>query len=215
VGSHYDQGEQPSAEAFQQVLHDVVHALEGTDIPYLLIGGVGTAAVARPRATDDVDLFVTPEDAPRLVEDLAAHGFTTELSDPLWLYKAFKNGVLVDVIFRSVGDVYLDDQMLERAQTREFKGTKVPVIAPEDLLVIKAVAASEQTPHPWFDALAIIARCELDWDYVVTRARAAGPRRVLSLILYAESNDLARPIEAIRGLLTPLYPSITSPSPPG
>jgi predicted nucleotidyltransferase len=208
VGSHYDDGHEPSAEDFQRALHDVVHALQDTDLHYLLMGGVGTATLARPRLTDDVDLFVTPEDAPRVLEELDAAGFTTEITDPMWLYKAFKYGVLVDVIFRSIGDVYLDDQMLARAQTVEFKGTKFPVISPEDLLVIKAVAASEQNPHHWFDALAIIARHDLDWDYVVSRARTAGPRRVLSLILYAESNDLALPFQPIAALLGQLYPNL-------
>jgi hypothetical protein len=102
--------------------------------------------------------------------------------------------------------------MLARAEIREFKGTTFPVISPEDLLVIKAVAASEHSPHHWFDALAVIARCEIDWEYVVSRARTAGPRRVLSLLLYAESNDQAIPIEPIRDLLGQLYPSLETSS---
>jgi predicted nucleotidyltransferase len=208
MASHYDAGNEPSAEDFQQTLHDVIQTLEGKDVRYLLMGGVGTAAMARPRTTDDIDLFVTPEDASRVLEMLDAAGFETKVHDPIWLYKAFRRGVLVDVIFRSVGDIYLDDQMLARAEIREFKGTKFPVIAPEDLLVIKAVAASEHSPHHWFDALAVIARCEIDWDYVVTRARTAGPRRVLSLLLYAESNDQAIPFGPIRDLLAQLYPSL-------
>jgi predicted nucleotidyltransferase len=212
MGSHYDEGHEPTAEAFQQALHDVIQTLEGTDVHYLLMGGVGTAAMARPRTTDDIDLFVTPEDAPRALEMLADAGFDTKVHDPIWLYKAFKNGVLVDVIFRSVGDIYLDEQMLARAEIREFKGTTFPVISPEDLLVIKAVAASEHSPHHWFDALAVIARCEIDWEYVVSRARTAGPRRVLSLLLYAESNDQAIPIEPIRDLLGQLYPSLETSS---
>jgi predicted nucleotidyltransferase len=208
MGSHYRAGERPSPDEVHRTLVEVVRALRSTEIPYLLMGGVGTATMARPRTTDDVDLFVRPDDAPEVLTVLEDHGFTTEVADPIWLYKAFRHGVLVDVIFRSIGDIYLDDQMLERAQLRQFKGTTVPVIAPEDLLVIKAVATSEQTPHHWFDALAVIARCELDWNYVVTRARSAGPRRVLSLMLYAESIDLAIPIEPIRDLLAHLYPEM-------
>jgi predicted nucleotidyltransferase len=211
MGSHYEEGKQPSAEEFQQALHDVIQALEGKDFRYLLMGGVGTAAVARPRTTDDIDVFVTPEDASRVLDELGSAGFDTEVADPIWLYKAFKYGVLVDVIFRSVGDIYVDDQMLARAEIREFKGMKFPVISPEDLLVIKAVAASEHSPHHWFDALAVVARCELDWDYVVGRARTAGPRRVLSLLLYAESNDQAIPFTPIRALLAQLYPTVDNP----
>jgi predicted nucleotidyltransferase len=204
---HYPEGAEPSAEQFEQALHDVAQALDGSDIDYVLMGGVGTATMARPRSTDDIDVFVTPDHASRALEILEADGFTTEVSDPVWLYKAFKHGVLVDVIFRSLGDIYVDDEMLERAEHREFKGTRVRMIPPEDLLVIKAVAAAEHSPHHWYDALAIIARQELDWDYVLRRARSAGPRRVLSLLLYAESTDLAVPITAIRDLLAQLYPT--------
>ena len=204
---HYPEGAEPSPEQFEQALHDVAHALDGTDIDYVLMGGIGTATLARPRSTDDIDVFVTPDHANRVLEVLEKAEFTTELADPNWLFKAFKYGVLVDVIFRSVGDIYVDDQMLARAEIREFKGMKFPVISPEDLLVIKAVAAAEHAPHHWYDALAIIARQELDWDYVIKRARGAGPRRVLSLLLYAESTDLAVPVTAIRDLLGQLYPT--------
>ncbi len=206
---HYAPGEEPSAEEFEKALHEVATALDGSGLQYLLMGGVGTATIARPRTTDDIDLFVTPEDAPRVLDRLADAGFDTEIAEPSWLYKAFRYGVLVDVIFRSSGDVYLDEQMLERAEHREIKGARFPVISPEDLLVIKAVAASEIGPHHWYDALAIIARGDLDWDYVVTRARRAGPRRVLSLILYAESNDVAIPTEPVHRLFTDLFPGIT------
>ncbi|HEY8547117.1 MAG TPA: nucleotidyltransferase [Acidimicrobiales bacterium] len=208
---HYAPGEEPTAEAFEKALHEVARALEGTGLQYLLMGGVGTRTIARPRVTDDIDLFVTPEDAPRVLDELAAAGFDTEIAEPSWLYKAHRHGVLVDVIFRSSGDVYLDDQMLARAVHLEVKGARFPVISPEDLLVIKAVASSEVGPHHWYDALAIIARGDLDWDYLVTRARRAGPRRVLSLLLYAESNDVAIPIDPVRQLLADLYPGLTTP----
>lgn len=76
------------------------------------------------------------------------------------------------------------------------------------VLVIKAVATSEDACRHWYDALAVIARGDLDWDYVLARARRAGPRRVLSLILYAESNDVAIPVEPVRELLADLYPGL-------
>jgi hypothetical protein len=41
----------------------------------------------------------------------------------------------------------------------------------------------------------------------VRRARQAGPRRVLSLLLYAESNDLAVPAEAIESLFAAVHPA--------
>jgi predicted nucleotidyltransferase len=207
VGSHYPEGQEPSEQELQQAFGEAVAALQAADVPFLLMGGVSTSAFARPRITDDIDVFVRPDQARPTLRALEAVGFETEEHDEGWLFKAFKYGVLVDVIFRSSGDVYVDDEMLARADVQEYWGVKAPFIAPEDLLVIKAVAATEHGSHHWYDALAVISRCSLDWDYLLRRARSAGPRRVLSLLLYAESNDSAVPAEVIETLFEAVHPT--------
>jgi predicted nucleotidyltransferase len=162
----------------------------------MFMGGIASAIHGRPRWTHDIDLFVRPEHARLLLEALAKAGFETSEEDPYWLFKAWRDGVLVDVIFRSHGDIYLDDEMQSSAVEASFHGRRLPVIAPEDLLVIKALVHAEYSPRHWHDALALVSRCELDWDYVLRRARH-GPRRVLSLLLYAQSNDLPVPFPVV------------------
>ena len=49
------------------------------------------------------------------------------------------------------------------------------------------------------DALGVVAAGGFDWDYLVRRADK-GPRRVLSLLLYATSVDLVVPPSVIRRL---------------
>ena len=66
-------------------------------------------------------------------------------------------------------------------------------------MVVKALAHDEESPRHWYDALGVIACGGLDWDYLVRRA-AKGPRRVLSLLLYATSVDLVVPRSAIARL---------------
>lgn len=67
---------------------------------------------------------------------------------------------------------------------------------------MKAVAADEDTPRYWYDALGIIAHGDdLDWDYLVRRARQHGVRRILSLLIYAQSNDLVVPSAPIAELM--------------
>ena len=211
--SHYPVGEEPSMEMITEVVAEVIAALEGEAVPHLLMGGAGAQTFARPRETDDIDVFVTPGDARRALEVLEKAGFWTEETFPSWLYKAMRNGVLVDVIFRSSGGVYLDDEMLARGQRREYRGTEALMMSPEDLLVVKAMATTEETPHHWYDALALIARRDLDWAYVLTRSRV-GPRRMLSLLMFAESIDLAVPPEAVTLLYERTHPSglVTDPS---
>ena len=202
---HYE-GESPSSEDVTEILAEVVKALDADGVPYLVMGGLVANAFARPRTTDDIDIFVMPEHARRALDALDAAGFEVAEHDPMWLYKAWKGGVLVDVIFRSSGEVYLDDEMLARAVVKECRGTELRMVSPEDLLVIKAVATAEHGSHHWYDALGIIARNPIDWDYLVERARQAGPRRVLSLLLYAESNDMAVPAESVEKLFLIVHP---------
>jgi predicted nucleotidyltransferase len=206
MGSHYRVGEEPTDADIRRALRDVIDTLRGADVAYLLIGGLSAAAFARPRITDDIDVFVRPGEARRALDALGAAGFDTKEEDPHWLFKAWKHGVLVDVIFRSTGDLYLDDEMLARGSERVYLGVTAPLVAPEDLLVIKALAAAEHSPHHWYDALAVIGRCSLDWEYLLGRARLAGPRRLASLLLFAESIDLAVPAEVIEALFEVVHP---------
>jgi predicted nucleotidyltransferase len=192
------------------VLGDTMSALREREIPFLLIGSIGSALFGRDRGARDVDLFVRPEDAPHALDALADAGFETRVEYEHWLSKAVKHGVLVDVIFRSSRDVQLDDEMLERSRTMVFRGLEVPVAPPEDLVVMKAIATSEDTPRYWYDALAIIAQTELDWGYLVARARQHGARRILSLLLFAESLDLVvppGPIDALYDAITARWPA--------
>ncbi len=94
--------------------------------------------------------------------------------------------------------------MLRRARRLVFDGTSVNVVSPEDLVVIKAIVHDEQSPRHWHDALAILADRELDWQYLALRARH-GARRVLSLLIYAQSNDLVIRDEAISSLFDVVY----------
>ena len=193
-------------ERFVSVLRDAVRAIEDADIPYAMIGGIPSVVLGRPRwsPNEDIDFFVKPEDAKKVLEVLDKAGFETEERDPQWLYKAKRDDVVVDVIFRSSGDFYIDDEMFQRAFIGEFKGLKLRMLAPEDLVVMKALAHKEDTPQYWHDALSIIARSELDWDYLVRRAQV-GPRRALSLLMYAQSNDLAVPDRTIKALFDLIY----------
>jgi predicted nucleotidyltransferase len=185
---------------FQRVLRETADIFRRSRIPHLFMGGVASAALGRPRWTHDIDLFVGPEDARRTLALLAEHGFETQETDPEWLFKALKEDVLVDVIFLSDGRVSLDEEMAARARWAEVQGIRLPVIGPEDLIVIKALVHKERSPRHWFDALALLRRDDLDWEYLLRRARRYNPLRVLSLLYYARSSDQVVPGEAIRRL---------------
>ena len=192
-------------DRFLAVLEETRDALDASGVPYLFLGGVASQALGRPRWTHDADVIVTPGEADRALEALARAGFRIQRTDPEWLFKALKDGVLVDLVFRSkgIGDhrpVALDHAMLERAKQEEIEGIAIRVLPPEDLVIIKALVWKEHTPRHWHDALAVLRRPDLDWEYLVQRARRHDPLRVLSLLLYAESNDTPVPWSAVRDL---------------
>ena len=190
-----------------RVLGEVVESLDEAEIPYVCVGGIASALLGRGRRTLDVDLLVRPADAKRALQVLGEAGFKTQETNEVWLHKAFKEDVLVDVLFRSEGNITLDDAMYARSSVREFGGTPIRVVGPEDLAVMLALAASEETPHYWHNALGVVANNDLDWEYLIDRARH-GARRVLALLVYAESVDLLVSPIAVRQLVDLIYPYV-------
>jgi len=195
------------AARFNRVLEQTVEAMEEGGIRYIFIGGIASGGLGRPRSTHDIDLFVVPEEAELALRALAKKGFRIEKTDPSWLYKGFKEEILVDVIFKSKGEIYLDSEMYQRMITAEFHGKRLRLVAPEDLVIIKAVAHGELTPSHWHDALALLSYENIDWNYLIKRARRA-PRRVLSLLLYAQSNDIWVPNSVIHELYSGIFENI-------
>lgn len=181
-----------------------IEAIEEAAIPYALIGGVAVKELGRPRVTHDIDIFVRPDDAALLLGVLEKKGFDTERRDTYWLYKAWREEVLVDIIFKSSGDIYFDDEVIAHVRRIPYLNTHINAISPEDFIVIKAAAHQEDNPHHWHDALAVLTQGNLDWNYLIHRAKHS-PKRVLALLLYASSNDCAIPQEVIHKLHRLIY----------
>jgi len=193
----------PELTGFRDTLHRSVKTLAARDVPFGAIGGIAAVVWGRPRwdpESADIDLMLRPQDAEEAQAALVDEGFeVVPTADDHWLRRVRRDDIGVDLIFRAAGDIYLDEDMLSRVAEREFEGVALPVVSAEDTVVMKALAFNEQTPTYWAEALSIIARHDLDWDYVLHRARH-GVHRVLSLLVYAQSQDLAVPGAVVRSL---------------
>src|SRR5438876_10911160 len=191
-------------ETFVRVLREAVETVDRAGYPFLVLGGLASSLVGRPRWTHDIDFLVRPDDARDVLEALCGAGFTTEETDPVSIYKAFKDDVMVDVSFMVMGGIYLDADMLSHSIDRSYEGLHLRIPSPEDQIVIKGIVHQEETSRHWFDALAIIGRSELDWEYLLHRARV-GARRMLALLVYAQSSDILVPQWVIRRLYEEVY----------
>lgn len=184
-------------QRFRRILSEAVAITEKHEVPYLLAGSLAYEAWARPGGLGDIDLFIDPRPAKELLAAFRQAGYETEETFPTWLFKATKSGVTVDLIFEMAGPLYLEPQMIERGSKVEILGTKLCLISPEDFVLSQAMALKEDTAVYWFNALGVIARQDLDWEYLIDMAQR-GPRRFLALLLLAQAEDLPVPDSVIR-----------------
>ena len=193
-------------ETFRAVLADAIRIVEDEAIPYVVTGSAASNVWGRPTNIGDIDLVVDPTDAKRLLKRFDSEGYDTEEAEPQWLYKAKRDGCTVDLIFELSENMYLDDRMLERAVDVEIEGTQLRLISAEDFVVSQAIAFTEDTPDYWFHGLGVLTKADIDWDYLLERA-VHGPRRMLSMLAFAQADDLAVPEKIIRRLFDQTYGS--------
>lgn len=176
-------------ERFRKILAEAIEIADGEGIEYVVGGSIASNEWGRPSAIGDVDLVIDPPDAKRLLKAFDSHGYDTEMTEPKWLYKATKDGKTVDLIFELEGPWYLDEAMVSKAVASDVHGVLCRVMGAEDYVVSQALAFGEDTPNYWYNALAVLTRSDIDWDYLVERS-SRSPRRVLAFLLFADSIDV-------------------------
>jgi Nucleotidyl transferase of unknown function (DUF2204) len=133
--------EQPFSD-IKESLKRVAGVLRDADVPFVLGGGLAVWARGGPATGHDLDLMVKPEDAERALKALAEDGLRTEKPPEGWLYKAWDGDVLVDIIFRPVGEAVGDD-FFERAEELEVSAVPMQVMSVDDVMVTKLKALDE------------------------------------------------------------------------
>jgi hypothetical protein len=146
-------------------------ALKSADIPFALGGGLAIYARGGPATGHDLDLMVKPEDAERALSALEAAGMKVEKPPEGWLYKAWDRDVLIDLIFRPVGEP-VDDALFARADELEVDAVPMHVMSVDDVMVTKLKALDEheldyERPLEFARSL----REQIDWESVRQRTR--------------------------------------------
>ena len=139
--------ETSTAEAFRSALLALQQAFKDLARPAMIIGGLAAVARGIPRFTRDIDATIAGEgfDVDRALVLLRHHGFEPRIEHAA----EFARQRLVLLLRHRPSAVDLDlglawlpfeHEALSRATSVDFGGVSLPVVAVDDLIVLKAVA---------------------------------------------------------------------------
>ena len=157
-------------EAIAATLKVAVAALRDAEVPFALGGSFAAWARGGPEPQNDLDLMLKPGDAERALEVLEQAGMRTERPPEEWLFKAWHDRVMIDLIFCPAG-LEMTDEVLARAETMPVLAVNTPVMAMEDMLVTKLRALDEHALD--YTSLLGIARAlreQIDWNQLRARS---------------------------------------------
>jgi hypothetical protein len=166
----------PDADVFEQLIDTLklsVATLRDAGIPFMLGGSLAAWARGGPEPKKDLDLMLKPADAEAALQALAAAGMRTAHPPEEWLYKAWNDDVLVDLIFRPSG-LEITDEVLGRAETISVMAVATPVMRLEDMLVTMLLALDEHCLC--YSSLLGIARSlreKIDWAGLRSRTSSS------------------------------------------
>ncbi len=129
-----------------ELFRDVLQLLETNRIPFAVSGAFSLRQhTGICRNTKDLDLFLTAENSPAALCCLREAGMECEVTDPVWLSKAWREGYFVDLITgMSNGVITVEDSWIERARPAVVYGVPARVLAPEELVASKIFVAKRE-----------------------------------------------------------------------
>jgi hypothetical protein len=150
-----------------------ITALEAAGVPFLVGGAYAMQAHLGVifREVKDLDLFLRRCHAEAALDALRGAGYSTELTFPHWLGKAWAGDEFIDVIFSSGnGVVSVDDEWFAHAKETELFGVKVLLCPPEEGIWARAFVM-ERERYDGADVAHMLRSCAgtLDWERLVAR----------------------------------------------
>jgi hypothetical protein len=153
-----------STDGLRAALRRSASALKAASVPFALAGSYALWVYGAPENTHDVDLVVAEENVESAVHCLTEEGFTIDRPPEDWLFKAYLDDAMVDVLHRLNGVAVAAD-LLDRVDLQDVLGLRIPVLAPTEVISAKLRAMSER--YCDFGQLLPPVRAvreQLDWD---------------------------------------------------
>lgn len=169
------------------LFREILELFEREKIPYAVAGAFALQEhTGICRDTKDLDLFLTTETAATALKLLREEGFESEICDPVWLFKARRNGFFVDLITgMSNATIIVDDAWIQRSKSAEVHGVQTRVLAAEELLASKLFVTRRER----FDGADIAhiiygTRGKLDWQRILQLAGENWEMLFWALVLF-------------------------------
>ncbi len=203
----------------QSLFREILELFEEQKVPFVVAGAFALQAhTGICRDTKDLDLFLTSENAMTALTMLREKGFKCEVCDPVWLFKAHREGFFVDLITgMSNATIVVEDSWIKRSKAATVHGVPTRVLAAEELICSKLFVTRRER----FDGADIAhviygTKGKLDWQRIFELTGDHWEVLLWSLILFryvypAQTNYV--PAEIWRDLLRRFSDAVAHPDP--
>src|SRR5437899_8286683 len=174
-------------EEQQTLFREVLQLLEQKRVSYAVAGAFALQEhTGICRDTKDLDVFLTHENAVLALQYLREEKFECEICDPVWLFKAHRDGFFVDLITgMSNAAIVVDDSWIKLSQPAVVDGVRTRVLAAEELIASKVFIARRER----FDGADIAhiiygTKAKLDWQRILRLVGEHWEILLWALVLY-------------------------------
>jgi hypothetical protein len=155
-------------------LAEVARRLDGAGITWAVFAGAAATIYGVTRPITDVDILIPAAEGDRAAA-IFPEAQAIRLEDgAVWVLKLPG----ADLVAR-LTTADLDAPMSARLTRHEIAGVSVPVIPPEDNILLKALwdRGPQQGKHDWEDVVAMMTHLPtIDWEYLRWRASTGIPQ---------------------------------------
>jgi hypothetical protein len=170
-------------------LEKVARRLDGAGIAWAVFAGAAAAVYGATRPVTDVDILIPAAEGTRAASLFPGARVERGQDGTVEWIQLPGFDILAGLAQRDAEATYaldLDAEMAARLTHNEILGVTVPVIPPEDNILLKAMwgRGSEVGKHDWEDVQAMMAYLPaLDWAYLRWRADACVPGERMARVL--------------------------------
>jgi hypothetical protein len=123
------------------------------------------------RDTKDLDLFLRKDRVGSALDLLARAGYRTEMTDPMWIAKAFAGPYFIDLIFSSGNGIGTVDEHWERRASRATVLDREALIVPAEEMIWQKAYIQERERFDGADIHHLLRSkgAQLDWRHILDR----------------------------------------------